>query len=133
MTPMCSDRPVCAQGECLAPPTNCSELARCKYICRAKAPAVAKDFQKYFDFKGDLRVSGTVLVEEGSRGELKLSYNLTGVDPECIKGPQLKLKNSCGLHIHEGSDCDGNTGPHFYDKDKLENDPWLPIAYKTTG
>lgn len=50
-----------------------------------------------------------------------LEYDLEGVPANCETG-------KCGIHIHEGKDCDAMEG-HFWSKDKNADDPWNVVKY----
>ena len=60
------------------------------------------------------------------------SYALTGVDTDCASGGNTSIKNSCGIHIHVGTSCAGNTGAHYY-TGAVTTDPWLYVSYTSTG
>merc|ERR1712098_344999 len=49
----------------------------------------------------------------------KLSFSLSG----------LESKVSSGIHIHEGTSCEINTGTHHWEKEK--KDGWKTIKYKS--
>jgi hypothetical protein len=34
-----------------------------------------------------------------------------------------------GIHVHQGTTCDGDAGGHYYDKENVSTDPWASIAY----
>jgi len=64
----------------------------------------------------------------------------------CTKDEHLSscfVKNSCGLHVHQGTTCDTAQGGHFFTrdgsltikdgKDEWINDPWLRVRHVTHG
>lgn len=59
-----------------------------------------------------------------------ISYNFTQVDQRCSQ-PEPGVKNSCGLHIHQGMSCD-NSGEHYYNAAIYTMDPWANITYKAS-
>ena len=54
-------------------------------------------------------------------------YHLGGLDPRCADGAG-RAANSCGIHVHEGTDCQdkSDVGGHFY---QTRSDPWKTVAY----
>lgn len=91
----------------------------------------AESFSPYFNYKGDLAVQGKVdaksFTGEGLYAGQQLSWDLTGTDPKCADGPGDK-PNSCGVHIHKGTSCLEDAGPHYF---ATPQDPWKTITYKT--
>merc|ERR1719409_256700 len=90
-------------------------------------PSQATGFVPYFDYTGNLAVSGTVgpMITEGVTQSF--SYSLEGVDPACDSGAGT-AGNSCGIHIHAGSTCDANAGGHYF-TGTVTSDPWTSISY----
>eukprot|EP00429_Kryptoperidinium_foliaceum_P079894 CAMPEP_0176232880 /NCGR_PEP_ID=MMETSP0121_2-20121125/25535_1 /TAXON_ID=160619 /ORGANISM="Kryptoperidinium foliaceum, Strain CCMP 1326" /LENGTH=382 /DNA_ID=CAMNT_0017572253 /DNA_START=64 /DNA_END=1212 /DNA_ORIENTATION=+ len=94
----------------------------------------ATDFVRYVGYNGSLNVTGIAGVWQNlghcpATKSQYLSYQLSGADPECEKGPGSE-KNSCGVHVHEGTSCESGAGPHYYDSSKA-TDPWCCISYTT--
>eukprot|EP00929_Paragymnodinium_shiwhaense_P086299 TRINITY_DN4680_c0_g2_i1.p1 TRINITY_DN4680_c0_g2~~TRINITY_DN4680_c0_g2_i1.p1 ORF type:complete len:911 (-),score=103.93 TRINITY_DN4680_c0_g2_i1:321-3053(-) len=58
-----------------------------------------------------------------------LSYKLYGIDPQCSTTGHLP-KNGCGIHIHEGKECEDAAG-HLHAHDS--HDPWLSVRYYAEG
>lgn len=86
-------------------------------------------FAAYPGYAGDLQVTGysaayTVF------GTAFVSFDIHGVEDACSSTPE-GVGNACGIHIHEGKSCDDATlvGGHFYDKTKVESDPWGSKVY----
>ena len=46
-------------------------------------------------------------------------------------GPRVGVANSCGLHIHQGTDCSVPVGSHYYFA-LLASDPWARVTYQTS-
>ena len=61
----------------------------------------------------------------------EFSYSLTGVDSRCNSGAG-EAANSCGMHIHAGTDCTSDAGGHYFDE-KLAEDPWAKVSYTAVG
>lgn len=60
----------------------------------------------------------------------RIIYDLHGVQPQCKEVPSVA--NACGIHIHEGEDCNNadQPGGHYYNKDTYPTeDPWAHIDY----
>ncbi|EOD11423.1 hypothetical protein EMIHUDRAFT_214802 [Emiliania huxleyi CCMP1516] len=83
-------------------------------------------FTPYFNYDGNLLVSGAVTLEsESTKNDTQtFSYSLAGVDPRCLNGAG-KAANSCGIHIHKGKSHttsmhvikrDGRREPVMFDK-----------------
>lgn len=75
--------------------------------CFEALPLKAENFKPYPGYTGNLAVEGVVnftsFIGNQSSGQL-MTFELEGVDTKCNEtdnsaGP----KNSCGIHIHEGS------------------------------
>lgn len=83
-------------------------------------------FVPYLNYTGDLATRGQVDVDGlvSSAGQ-SLTWDLSGVDPNCKDGPGEK-PNSCGVHIHAGKSCKEDALGHFF---KTTNDPWKTITY----
>ena len=82
----------------------------------------ATDFVKYYNYNGGLAVAGTVTVTtDGTSQTLDYSHQR---DPLCGAGADSSLANSCGVHIHQGTTCDGDAGGHWYDDESITEDPW---------
>jgi len=98
---------------------------------RRSTPFEMKDFSRYPGYEGNLTVSGVVNIAGFGEGQI-LMYRLAGLDQRCnstdnSQGP----KNSCGIHIHEGTTCENAGGHHF--NASLAVDPWLTISYGANG
>jgi len=86
-------------------------------------------FQPYYDYEGPLRVTGLLKVFF-SKTTSYLNWNLKGADANCLYSrdyPNGKVSNDCGIHIHNGTSCSEDAGPHFY---KTKEDPWKTLHYK---
>ncbi|CAH0364156.1 unnamed protein product [Pelagomonas calceolata] len=94
----------------------------------AAAQLTATDFVPYYNYEGDLAVAGTVTVTTDGTSQT-LAYSLTGTETACAGGANSSLANSCGVHIHSGTACDGDAGGHFYDDELVASDPWGSITY----
>jgi len=88
-------------------------------------PLSAAGFEPYFNYGGNLGVSGTVGPMTTNGGTQTFNYQLSGVDPECSGGAGT-AGNSCGIHIHSGTSCAENALGHFY---AVDDDPWTSVAY----
>jgi hypothetical protein len=84
----------------------------------------------YPGYLGDLRISGQVFMDF-QMTNVVISYELTGLDPNCLDGPLNMTKNSCGIHIHEGSTCNA-AGDHFFYPEVIMDDPWIYAAFYRT-
>lgn len=87
----------------------------------------------YFDYKGPLHVSGSVLLKAQPPGvdataSQAVSWSLKGVDAKCKSGAGAE-PNSCGVHIHEGMSCTENALGHYWNRTTYQADPWSPIHY----
>jgi len=114
----------------------------------ASLPLSAGGFIPYFDYAGDLRVSGVVTpmatlpavfrapsaIFGGASAFLtptqSFAYSLRGVDPNCASGPTAGVANSCGIHIHEGTDCASNALGHYWARGSFPDDPWASVSYR---
>jgi len=98
----------------------------------------ASRFRPYFNYAGDLAVTGKVDVKgDGCQESIYmqkasdcvngqiLSWELSGVDPKCKDGPGDK-PNSCGVHVHKGTSCKEDALGHYF---KSKEDPWKTITY----
>ena len=86
--------------------------------------AAVFDSTKYPGYTGAIAVKGYVIVEQmqDAVGLLKLSYSLKGLE-NGVAG---------GLHIHTGTSCQAS-GPHYFDKDLIYQDPWSTKYKPTSG
>lgn len=85
-------------------------------------------FGPYFNYAGDLAVTGKVSVKGKGTGDATgqdLSWSLSGVDPKCEGGPGGK-PNSCGVHIHKGQSCKEDALGHYF---ATPEDPWKTVVY----
>lgn len=87
----------------------------------------AEDFVKYFSYEGSLAVAGKAFFQTGG-GTQKIAYSLTGLDPDCLGHAPGPKANSCGIHIHTGTDCTSNAGGHWY---YTSSDPWTSVTYRS--
>mmetsp|Transcript_111727 Transcript_111727/g.301365 ORF Transcript_111727/g.301365 Transcript_111727/m.301365 type:complete len:494 (-) Transcript_111727:12-1493(-) len=103
----------------------CGIIAPCTEIVNAFVP--------YYNYQGDLQVSGFVKVVGAgilSTASQTLSWRLSNVDPTCVTPPAAGADpNACGIHIHEGMSCTENAGDHFYNKALVSTDPWHAVKY----
>lgn len=63
-------------------------------------------------------------------GMITIVMDVYNIAPNCNKNNDAP--NGCGIHIHNGtSNCDNATtvGPHFWNKTKHPDDPWLTVKY----
>lgn len=90
-------------------------------------PLKTTGFSKYHDYEGPLNVQGEVWIGEVAENVQTVHASLTGVDPGCT-GAQDGTGNKCGIHIHEGTNCAVDTGPHHW-QPKDKTDPWIPVTY----
>ena len=93
----------------------------------ALAQLTATDFVPYYNYEDGLAVAGTVTVTTDGTSQT-LEYSLTGTETDCAGGAS-SAGNSCGVHIHSGTACDGDAGGHFYDDELVASDPWGSITY----
>ena len=88
----------------------------------ALAQLTATDFVPYYNYEGALAVAGTVTVTTDGTSQT-LDYALTGTEFDCAGGADSEAANSCGVHIHLGTACDGDAGGHYYDDCLLYTSP----------
>merc|ERR1719203_337211 len=89
------------------------------------------DFAPYFDYEGDLKVQGPLFVTGAGVGDSAaqiLSWSLVRVDPRCKTGAGER-KNSCGIHIHEGTSCADDALDHLWNETTFRKDPWSAVGY----
>ena len=98
----------------------------------ALAQLTATDFVPYYNYEGALAVAGTVTVTTDGTSQT-LDYALTGTEFDCAGGADSEAANSCGVHIHLGTACDGDAGGHYYDDELVASDPWGSITYVTAA
>jgi len=90
-------------------------------------------FVPYPGYAGDLmNVQGTVTVYSSGKGMFakhSMTFDLTGLGPDCVAGAADDIKNGCGIHIHTGTNCvDASTvGGHYHASNVP--DPWGAIVY----
>jgi hypothetical protein len=99
------------------------------------ASVTLTEFPVYPDYTDELDdVTGTVTLNYLSDNAVMFVYDLDGVDPDCADGAG-DAANSCGIHIHAGTSCDtaGEVGGHYWNSDKLDEDPWTYGAPYTTA
>ncbi|EOD16076.1 hypothetical protein EMIHUDRAFT_445508 [Emiliania huxleyi CCMP1516] len=89
-------------------------------------------FTPYFNYDGNLLVSGAVTLEsESTKNDTQtFSYSLAGVDPRCLNGAG-KAANSCGIHIHKGKSCAADALGHYFGE-TIAADPWGAVAYTSS-
>jgi len=82
----------------------------------------------YVGYMGDLTSAyGEVHID--MYGNLTVvEYELGGLDYDCLYGPNAGVANSCGIHIHAGTSCTEDAGPHFY---SVPANPWSAGYYET--
>jgi len=102
----------------------------------SEAPAIeymVRGFVPYFNYDGELKVKGTggVSFEPGATS-IDLFYHLIGLDPNCTNGPGEK-PNSCGIHIHAGTDCETDAKGHFFNAEDGQPEPWKSVTYTESG
>jgi hypothetical protein len=97
----------------------------CAMVRDAPEPYFVESFGGYPGYSGPLQVTGFMQVSMSNAGVQALFWELTGVDPDCKDGAG-DAPNSCGIHIHVGTDCDdANTvGGHYWNALEFEQDPW---------
>jgi len=86
-------------------------------------------FAPYTGYKGSLMVSGEMDVHGDGVADSAaqdLKWFLKGVDPACNRAPPEGVANACGIHIHEGFNCENAQG-HYYN---TTEDPWKSVVYK---
>ena len=76
-------------------------------------------------------MSGNVSFKCNLPDAQEFTYSLTGVDSRCNSGAG-EAANSCGMHIHAGTDCTSDAGGHYFDE-KLAEDPWAKVSYTAVG
>jgi hypothetical protein len=94
------------------------------------------EFPVYPDYEDEFDdVTGTVTLNYVSDNAVRFVYDLDGVDPDCADGADPATANSCGIHIHAGTSCveAANVGGHYWNSDKLDEDPWTYGAPYTTA
>lgn len=89
-------------------------------------PFSVQQFGPYFNYEGNLNVSGYVRGTTVGTTHI-FEYELQGVDPLCVSGAG-DMANSCGIHFHEGTDCESDAGAHYFSS-ILDEDPWASISY----
>eukprot|EP00429_Kryptoperidinium_foliaceum_P062441 CAMPEP_0176098780 /NCGR_PEP_ID=MMETSP0120_2-20121206/49531_1 /TAXON_ID=160619 /ORGANISM="Kryptoperidinium foliaceum, Strain CCMP 1326" /LENGTH=357 /DNA_ID=CAMNT_0017432795 /DNA_START=54 /DNA_END=1124 /DNA_ORIENTATION=- len=57
-----------------------------------------------------------------------LTYDLEGIDNKCDSGPG-PANYSCGVRLHEGTNCSDDVGASLYKRDALHADPWAGVSY----
>jgi len=82
-------------------------------------------------YNGNLNVGGSVSSMTTSGTSQTFTYAFTGVDPQCASGAG-NAANSCGIHIHQGTDCTSDAAGHYY-TGTVTADPWTNVAYRVTG
>ena len=114
-------------------------LAMMKIVLLALAPAMtlgqtltAAGFVPYLGYNGTLAVIGTIGPMTTVGTNQTFEYILTGVDPACYGGANLSAVNSCGVHIHVGTNCSSSAGGHYF-TGAVTTDPWTAIAYTSTS
>jgi hypothetical protein len=91
-------------------------------------------FSPYYNYRGPLRVTGWATVI-GDGAELAatqtLIWTLQGVDTAC-RGAMSSWRggDSCGIQLHQGTDCSADAGPHFF---AVHEDPWRSVRYSENG
>ena len=93
--------------------------------------ATLSTIDRYFNYEGNLSVSGSVgpISTDGTRQTA--FYSLTGVDPLCLEdrfGDPGPKANSCGVHIHKGESCDADAEGHYF-TGAVTEDPWTKTVY----
>eukprot|EP00972_Heterocapsa_arctica_P100943 14878929-Heterocapsa_arctica.AAC.1 len=84
-------------------------------------------FVPYFNYQGPLKVTGSGTIDTGY-GHQTLDIALKGVDPACSGNPTTAA-NSCGIHIHEGTDCFTDAKMHYWNTADYAQDPWKHVVY----
>ena len=65
-------------------------------------------FAAYPGYEGPLSLKGRMLLRfDDASGNMTLAHELQGVERACADGGDAAVANSCGVHIHEGTSCDG--------------------------
>jgi len=90
-------------------------------------------FTPYFSYTGSLEVEGAMDVTgmgvTDDAGQI-LSWSLKGLDPNCSSGANSEYSNSCGIHIHAGTDCTSDALGHYWNQTTYSaDDPWSMISY----
>jgi hypothetical protein len=86
-------------------------------------------FKPYFSYTGSLDVSGTLWVKPRRHGHLDIGWEIDGADANCGQIAYESKSNDCGIHIHEGMDCNSDAGGHLW-KPSSNSDPWKSVHYK---
>lgn len=92
-------------------------------------PYIVRGFKKYWNYVGNLSVRGTVGIGMSGNGQT-LQWDLLGIPSDCANGP-TSSPNSCGIHIHVGTNCAVDAGGHYFSILNT-SDPWKTVTY-TTG
>jgi Cu/Zn superoxide dismutase len=79
---------------------------------------------RYPGYAGPLSPAGRVDVEPAGSSAIRVSFNLSGLEPSV----------SGGLHIHSGTSCASasEVGGHYYDPRAVATDPWT-TTYTSDG
>jgi len=89
-------------------------------------------FTPYFSYTGDLKVEGAMAVSGMGAADAAgqtLAWSVKGVDPRCSSGANSEYANSCGIHIHVGTDCTSDAFGHYWNTTTYSDDPWSVIGY----
>jgi len=92
-------------------------------------PLFAQAFEKYPGYDGSLVSKGHVGVIEDTATSQRYVWDLEGLDPDCVSGPNAE-NNSCGVHVHKGEFCEDASG-HWYNS-SIISDPWTTVTYNST-
>ncbi|CAE7488097.1 unnamed protein product [Symbiodinium natans] len=87
------------------------------------------DFSPYPGSSSPYQPQGVVEVKSTEDDNTVLSWSLTGLDPGCSS--PCSQTNCCGIHIHEGTSCAEDAGPHHWNGH--DEDPWLSVKYDSSG
>jgi len=105
----------------------------CAIISKGESSVLlARDFVPYFNYEGDLAVSGYVGSIKSRNTVQSFEYEFEGVDPKCVGGADAETPNSCGIHFHAGTSCSEDALGHYYGG-TVASDPWISVSYTSTA
>jgi len=102
----------------------------CALLVSEYVAPIASGFVPYFNYAGDLEVSGMLTVSTVGTTQMG-TYSFEGLDPACSGGADAGTPNSCGIHIHEAKTCIADGLGHYFTGTVTE-DPWTMTSYVAT-
>lgn len=88
-----------------------------------------KDLGSYPGYDGQVKLEGEVTLSFVDT-HVSMSYTLEGAEKACEKSSEQRPANACGIHIHQGTNCDdvNSIGGHYF---KGSSDAWANVVYET--